>query len=165
LFVATDCGKKGEKMKIVNELPMQLLVLKKDKGEFDSKKIEFNLKPFWNNKPSMAIWTSSQIKKGSSAWTQWCSREMPDWIEGVRKYLIKPNNGVKVLEISSKEDLEGVPQINHLLNFWKIKKMGISAVHLTTEGARELHWGSFNSWDIESTVWLTVEFRVLKEIS
>lgn len=147
----------------------QLITLKKRKGEFDQKISEFSLSGKYTNKPNSAIWTSSLIGKTDSAWTRWCSGEMPEWIEDVRKYVLIPRQNLHVLEISCEEDLAGLPKTEPartigigpmVLDFQKIHSLGFSGIHLTEDGASTLHFGSveygldFNAWDVESTVWL-----------
>ena len=67
------------------------------------------------------------------------------------------------MEISCEEDLQDIPTsqspIGMILDFQKIHELGFSGIHLTETGAAALRFGSqygpdFNSWDMESTVWL-----------
>ena len=164
---------------IGKEMPTQLLLCK---GAFDPSISIFDLTGMGNNKPRSAVWTSSLLLEeegAESAWTQWCSFEMPQWLAGVRKYIIKPKDDVKILEINGEEDLDGVPLVRspfagispNILDFSRIVELGFSAIHLTEEGARVLHWGStkfmvnFNPWDVESSVWLRPDcFASVREI-
>lgn len=161
------------------DMSQQLITLKKRKGEFDQNISEFSLVGQSRNKPSLAIWTSSLIRENESAWTRWCSCEMPEWIENVRKYILIPKQDLRILEISCEEDLAGLPKTNPVfsigmmvLDFEKIHDLGFSGIHLTEEGAVALHFGSrkydldFNSWDMESTVWLESNcFKSVKELT
>ena len=147
----------------------QLMTIKKKKGMFDQNISEFSLIGKWTNKPMLAVWTSSLIKKNESAWTRWCFGEMPEWIEDVRKYVLIPRQDLHILEISCEDDLAGLPRTEPVasigmcpmvLDFKKIHALGFSGIHLTEDGAATLHFGSakygldFNTWDMESTVWL-----------
>lgn len=163
------------------DMSQQLITLKKRKGEFNQNISEFSLSGQYTNKPSLAFWTSSLIGENESAWTRWCSYEMPEWLDDVRKYILIPKRDLRILEISCEEDLAGLPKTEPVrtigigtmvLDFQRIHSLGFSGIHLTEDGASTLHFGSvkydidFNAWDMESTVWLEPNcFESVKELT
>ena len=151
--------------------------------EYDESYIRTNLEVIeGKNKPIEAFWTSTAIpytdwihgkkktykNRITSAWKDWTVSE--DFPSGQFGYLIKIRKDVNIYLIDSQEDLNEIPRLpskfaDHMkvithedwypIDFQKLKNMGYDGVRLTKRASYELHNGIMNTWDVESTCWLT----------
>lgn len=109
----------------------------------------------------------------TSEWHDWTLRE--NFGVGYYGYLIRVKESAKIYDIRSRDDLDALPKEvdgnpifplyffkdekdekpSGPIDFKKVAEMGYDAIHLHEKAAYELHQGIMNSWDVESTVWLT----------
>jgi len=128
-----------------------------------------------NNKPFGHVFWTSTLKDKQSAWLQWCSYEMPQWI-GEQVAIIRP--GGKVFHIrgindyyelyekypfkDNSSDLARYFEEKRNLDWAQIAK-DWDGIHMTEEGVygtREFTYG----WDVESTAWLNPTVLTIERI-
>lgn len=130
-------------------------------------------------KPRGSVWTSSYLED-TSHWVMWCEKNkfaLPE--DGIwRGYLLQAKENTRIVTINCHDDLldllgtyhqvdEHFPQLAaRTLDFEAMKKDGIDAIHLTSEGLIDLEgelknlWG----WDVESTCWLNPAFDMVDKV-
>jgi hypothetical protein len=146
-------------MRIVPTLQPQLIF----KENFDPSKADFDLSASVVNKPNMALWTSTLISKKSSAWDKWCKDNWYPRCKGKpEKYILRPKDNLKIVEIDNDDDFKDLPTISlldylykdsdkafdekdsilnfsRMIDFEKLANDGHDGIHLTERGATIYH--------------------------
>lgn len=145
----------------------QLVIADFGKCGFRPECTKFDLGNHLDSKPMQALWSSS-LKDGTSAWEEWCSYEEPEWVEDVEHWVFVPKDDAHVFTVNSLDDAQKLPThpygYHRQIDFGLLKSSGYDGLHLTENGASELHWDTgdlgfdFNAWDCESTVWLNTRW-------
>lgn len=129
-------------MREINHMPVQLMF----KSEFDIDKVSFNLAVRSTNKPTRALWTSSLLDNGGSAWQDWCDAEDFPYCSGEHnKYILYPKKDIRLIEFDMPEDFEDIPlcegdwdygwYVRKYINFIELSKLGYDGFHVTDDGA------------------------------
>lgn len=115
-----------------------------------------------SNKPMGGLWTCPTATEDN--WFNWCSAEMPEWLEDTKEYVLTPRPGTRVAVIDSLEDLKELlslyptepiegfaPLFGAALNFEAMAR-DFDGVWLTSEGqwrTRLTYPVSLYGWDLE----------------
>jgi hypothetical protein len=120
-------------------------------------------------KPVGGLWTSTWDGE-ESEWVDWCRREEFGDVDSREWWLLTPSPTARILTIETRYNLMQAVKMfappagsypewysglgAAVLDFTAVAKK-FDAVHLTSRGAIDLHFGTpnLNSWDCESTVW------------
>lgn len=129
------------------------------------------IEPKNNNfvKPTGGLWASPYTPGNMciSPWYEWCSYEMPHWIEN-HGVVFELKDNAKVLVINSKEDLKKTFEkykydsdiaIFQILDFEKIAQ-DYDCIYLTARGemvTRFSHDYTLYGWDVESLLVLNID--------
>lgn len=123
-------------------------------------------------KPKGGLWTSTYTpdSKFCSEWIWWCNREMVEWIESTKCYILLPKKNVRVYVIDDYFDLEKLHEEYGIKKFsevyavfdWEKIEIDYDGVMLTDKGEGETRHTrplNLNGWDCESTIWFRNVFK------
>lgn len=143
------------------------LVIADFDGAFYPSYAKFCLRNRLSTKPERALWSSTLVD-GTSAWEKWCEYEEPEWVNGVPHWVLVPKETTKVFTVDTIDDAWELPTMPigryKQVDFCQLARDGYDGLHLTENGAAELHWDTdslgfdFNAWDCESTVWFNADW-------
>ena len=75
---------------------------------FDGSKFKSVKNKMGFNKPNFGFWGCQYTEGQETAWEQWCSTEMPEWLENKEKFDFTLAENARVLTIDSLEDMKAV---------------------------------------------------------
>lgn len=155
----------------------QVFILRGNEA-YSLRKMIQGVKPIQNsglNKPNGGFWTSS-LKGASSAWLNWCSAEMPEWV-GPRAVILTPLPQVtNIFHLDNQTGLDflsGIfPWVEGQKKFkfmsdgeklidWERVFQTYDAVHISADMARTR---VLESWQVESTLWARASMLRIKAV-
>lgn len=135
-------------------------------SNFDIKKVRFDFKVTFVNKPRIALWTSTWNSNYKEIpWIEWCLRERFDMNETL--YKIISSKTLKIYQIDSADDYEdsSLPKdTEDFIDYNKLKELGFDGLHITRNGSCLGHDFTYkkamklNGFDCESTVWFNTDW-------